>query len=615
MAQSDLNKRKELLAEFVYYLIDSLLIPLLFSNFHITESATSKHTLLYLCLDAWHAVTAPTITRLRRTTYAPLARTAARDLLAGRKLGYSHVRLLPKSGGALRPIANLRRRPVVVTPQGRRALGRSINSVLTPAFEALRCAAAARPGALGAALQARGGLAAALAAFRERLVEDGRWRRGATLFFAKADVQACFDTLPQDQVVRLVDRLLLGAEDGDDDAAPTGGVPDYAISSTAVVHPPAAPGAGGPPRPRVRLRASARPLGEGAASAVGGGGGARGGGVVVAPLRTARYGAAGLARTLRQHVQGNVVRLAGRLCAQRRGIAQGGVASGLLATLAYGHGLEAAGAPLGELCRRRDVCVVRVVDDFLVVGVERAPVEGFLRTIVKGVPALGISVKKEKMAANFPVAVDGAQVHRAEDGAGRFPFCGVHVDTRSLEVLKSSRDVDERGVADGLTVEMGARPGFAFQQKMVNALRLQLSPSLLDHALLSPRAVLENLHHAMRCAGLRFAEYVRAMGRAGGAPRRSLLVRTLAALLRVAEARAARKAAVAAAAAAAGPRRAMARWTACAALAAELAGGGRGPEVGAARAWLAAARDREWRACTMGQRRVLGEVAKRARSQ
>ena len=431
-------------------------------------------------------------------------------------------------------------------------------------------------------------------------------------------MQACFDTLPQERIVRLVNRLLLGAEEVDGGAGD--GAPDYVVSSTAVVHPPAA-APGGPPKPRVRLRAGARRLGDAsAATAPATRRGARGA-VVVAPLRSARHGAAALARTLRQHVGGNVVRLAGRLCVQRRGIAQGGVASGLLAALAYGEGLEAPGAPLGELCARRDVCVIRGVDDFLVVSAERESVESCLRTMAPGVPEVGVSANRENMAVNLDVEVEGQPVRKIE--GGRFPFCGMLVDTRTLDVLKSSDALDPRGVGDGLTVETAARPGHAFRSRMVNALRLQMAPALLDPRLLSTAAVLENVHHATRCAALRVREYARALPRGrGGAPARALAVRTLAAPLRVAGGRAAaasRRAAgdplgAGGGRPAEGPARAMVRWTACAALAAGLAGGGGGAEMGAALAWVVTARDREWRACTRGQRRVLGAMVGRARS-
>lgn len=57
----------------------------------------------------------------------------AQQLLQRRTLGFSQVRLLPKESG-IRPIMNLKRR---VVKKGTKNLGASINSLLTPVYNAL----------------------------------------------------------------------------------------------------------------------------------------------------------------------------------------------------------------------------------------------------------------------------------------------------------------------------------------------------------------------------------------------------------------------------------------------------------------------------------------------
>lgn len=56
-------------------------------------------------------------------------------LLSARQLGFSNIRLLPKKQGC-RTIMNLKRRQQVMR-YGTMTLGRSINSVMTPAFNAI----------------------------------------------------------------------------------------------------------------------------------------------------------------------------------------------------------------------------------------------------------------------------------------------------------------------------------------------------------------------------------------------------------------------------------------------------------------------------------------------
>ena len=136
MSRTDFEKRKELLAEFVYYIFDSILIPLIRSNFHVTESNNDKNRLFYFRLDVWHAITTPAFKELKNDMYQELPPDSVKKLLSIRKLGYSNVRLLPKIN-SFRPIMNLKRRPEYLH-YGKRLLGSSINSMLTPVYKALQ---------------------------------------------------------------------------------------------------------------------------------------------------------------------------------------------------------------------------------------------------------------------------------------------------------------------------------------------------------------------------------------------------------------------------------------------------------------------------------------------
>jgi telomerase reverse transcriptase len=136
MSKSDFEKRKELLAEFVYYLFDSILIPLICSNFHVTESNSDKNHLFYFRLDVWHEISNPAFQELKNDMYKELGTHDVKKLLSIRKFGYSNVRLLPKSS-SFRPIMNLKRRTEYMN-YGRKFLGMSINSMLTPIYKALQ---------------------------------------------------------------------------------------------------------------------------------------------------------------------------------------------------------------------------------------------------------------------------------------------------------------------------------------------------------------------------------------------------------------------------------------------------------------------------------------------
>lgn len=135
LSASDFAKRNEIFAELVYYLFDSFLIPLISSNFHVTESSTRRNELCYFRHDVWKKLSEPALTNLKSSMFEELDSSKMKRLLSRRGLGASRVRLLPKETG-MRPIINLRRR-VLSTVNGEKLLSRSINSLLAPGFNVL----------------------------------------------------------------------------------------------------------------------------------------------------------------------------------------------------------------------------------------------------------------------------------------------------------------------------------------------------------------------------------------------------------------------------------------------------------------------------------------------
>ena len=135
MAQTDFLKCSELLAELMYWIFDSLLIPLIRCNFYVTESATHRNRVFYFRHDAWQRMANPAREDLKTRMLAPMEHARANEVLEGRTLGYSQVRLMPKDRG-MRPISNLRRRMPIVR-NGVKTLSKSINSLMTPVFNVM----------------------------------------------------------------------------------------------------------------------------------------------------------------------------------------------------------------------------------------------------------------------------------------------------------------------------------------------------------------------------------------------------------------------------------------------------------------------------------------------
>lgn len=134
MSQSDFNKRTEIFHEFIYYLFDSLLIPLIRANFHVTESNVHKYRLFFFRHDTWLAIAKPALAGLKHTMFEEVEMATAQKLLTSRTLGFSQVRILPKEAG-VRPIMNLKRRSL--KRGSKTVLGPSINHVLAPVYNML----------------------------------------------------------------------------------------------------------------------------------------------------------------------------------------------------------------------------------------------------------------------------------------------------------------------------------------------------------------------------------------------------------------------------------------------------------------------------------------------
>jgi telomerase reverse transcriptase len=135
LAKSDFEKRKEIFMELVYWLFDSFLIPLVRSNFHVTESNVHRNRLFYFRHDVWRMLTEPSLAIMKASMFEHMPTDRMTRLLSMRPLGFSKIRLLPKSRG-FRTIMNLKRRQQVIK-NGTTSLGRSINTVMTPVFNVL----------------------------------------------------------------------------------------------------------------------------------------------------------------------------------------------------------------------------------------------------------------------------------------------------------------------------------------------------------------------------------------------------------------------------------------------------------------------------------------------
>jgi telomerase reverse transcriptase len=95
-------------ASVLFWLFNHFLLTLLRNNFYCTDGEWSRNSVLYYRREVWRVISDGTLRNLRQKQYKSIDKAEATKTLlsTSRKLGYSVLRLKPKSSG-LRPIVNM----------------------------------------------------------------------------------------------------------------------------------------------------------------------------------------------------------------------------------------------------------------------------------------------------------------------------------------------------------------------------------------------------------------------------------------------------------------------------------------------------------------------------
>ncbi|KAG5956075.1 hypothetical protein E4U58_006763 [Claviceps cyperi] len=513
-SQSDTKKRHEIFHEVVYFVFDSLLMPLIKSNFYVTESSTHRNQIFYFRHDVWRRIAAPAISVLKRDMFEDVKLAQANSILDTRRLGHSAVRLLPK-GSTLRPIMNLRRRQLKRGTGSRKLLGPSINSILSPIYTALRFEKEANPQILGSTLFSVNDMYTRLKGFKQAI---GAGTMKKKLYFAKLDVRAAFDTIPQARLLQLMRSvpsqskytIVKHAEVRPGEPAPPVGPRKNAASSSRAVRrwrssvlPPAHENADFTTRVQKDLATKQRDT------------------VFIDGVVQRSHETGALLYLMTDHVTRNLVTFGKKYYRQKRGIPQGSVLSSFLCNYFYAD-LERTHL---EFLSGPDCLLMRLTDDFLLITLDKSKAVKFVETMHEGLPDYGVRVSPHKTVVNFEMFLDGGQaVRRAETGA--FPYCGTCIDDETLEITKDTQAGLSTAISNALTIECTRTPGQNFQRKILNAFKIQSHLMFFDTAHNSESTVLESLRYAFHETARKMVAYVRCLAKARR-PRASLVIETI----------------------------------------------------------------------------------------
>ncbi|THX60115.1 hypothetical protein D6D06_01489 [Aureobasidium pullulans] len=420
LAASDFNKRKDMFAELLYYLFDSFLIPLISSNFYVTESSTYRNRLLYFRHDVWQKLSEPALKSLGTTMFEEVGKSTVKRTLSDMSIGTGRVRLLPKESG-LRPIINLKRR-VQTKRNGRLVLGKSVNKILEPAFHVLNLEKAITPAKLGSSMFSSDEMYQRLHRFRTQLQQSENADK--PLYFAKVDVQSCFDSIPQKPLLKLLNDLI-SAE-------------GYTITRYAQAkalgecdqskdQPKIVPKASWKWKGKARVTDQKELFSEHAQKEAE----ASLGTVFVDLEGKTHRSRAGILALLREHIERNIVQIGKKFYRQTTGIPQGSIVSSLLCNFFYAE-LE---SKVLAFLQDGESLLLRLIDDFLLISTNRDTATRFVQVMHRGLPEYGLRVKEDKSKVNFDVQVDGRDVSRLP-AATNFPYCGNAINTINLNITR-----------------------------------------------------------------------------------------------------------------------------------------------------------------------------------
>lgn len=444
MSQSDFQKRQAIFAEFLYFVFDGLLMPLIAANFYLTESSTHRGQLFYFRHDVWRRISEPALSALISTRLEPLNLEEALRSIEARGLGFGKLRLLPKKT-TMRPIVNMRR---VIPSKSNSRMPPSINTVLRPVAAMLKLEMKEHPERLGSSMFSTHSIHARLKGFRERMVAKNKH----VFYFAKVDVQSAFDTIPQKAIVRLLGsvpehpcyRMMQHVE-----ITPTGTdtTRNATTSATPDLSVPPKKGTTAAPRQVWRTLANSNDDATGFHETVEGSVAQNKRNTVFVECAFAKtHYAEHLAKLAATHIQDNIIKVGSKFYRQKEGIPQGSVLSTTLCSYFYAdleeRELGFLKTPTGE--EDEDCLLLRLIDDFLVISTNRTKAARFVEVMQRGHPAYGVAVNPSKSLVNFALEIDGTPVPRLGQGQP-FPYCGTQINCSNLNLTKDRDNIQTSG--------------------------------------------------------------------------------------------------------------------------------------------------------------------------
>lgn len=521
--QAHFFKCKELQLEFVYWLFENFLTPLLRSHFYVTEVSGGGNKLLYFRHDVWSALTHPAFEEFCNLSLEIVPRSRVREIVGKGIIGVpSAFRLIPKVGGGYRGITCLgrSREKTEFNIRAGKTINitiPSVNKVLQHLFKAASFEHWKKKKALlGGTIMSMQQLHDRLLNFKQLVTNKGTLAV-PKLYFVKVDVRKCYDTIPAGKALELAKALLvdnhtkefksyfmhkfqniLCTANPKNTQVRYTRIPEYLVSTqTGFESARTLAGKSEIPTALKALKPTTK--------------------VIIDQANGSVQDGEKLAALLKEHLLLNLIKVGKKVYRQKVGIPQGSVLSTLLCNVVYAELEQDIFRDLDENVHKPPYLLVRFVDDFLFVSPDRGFAEYFLTRMQQGFPEYGAAIHRDKTLANFtprktnerypePGALNFREVQTlvathagTSEPSWIMPYIGVGIDTRTLELVRlgsSGNNKDNRvsGLADTMSVRShGASALTVFIESTLRAVKTKLPRALVDLQLNSQPTVLRSV--------------------------------------------------------------------------------------------------------------------------
>ena len=562
LSRTDHESSNFLALKVLRWLFRGFIIPLLRSNFYVTETEFSGKQVLYYRKPVWSLFRCLAMKKLLQKQFYELTESEARKRSILQKMGFSQLRLVPKPTG-VRPITHLSKRGNITFQEKKvEALGDgkkqmlssdsidhllhsnkrmkisktknistklaslpsgtfqrfsrlpSTNTVLTELFDVLRYECGRKAQSYGAGM---GGLVdfypryhAYISSLKQRYGPD----HSLQLHFGSVDIEKCYDNINQEYLLDIAKRQISHS--------------DYFIQQFNILYANEINGGltrrskkvVGPPELFSPIHQGQNEISRQTAYAI------------FDSRKCMLANKSRLLELLGEHLRSNLVvttgRYRNRTLLQSSGIPQGSILSTMLCNLYYG---ELEGRLLHEE-NPQSPCVddylhlealsfmSRLVDDFIFISTEKNSVTNFLQRMYEGKPELGVRINREKTLVSTAIELelngDNEEAstlllnpQRIYHKRNVFAWCGMLFNTSTGEVFMDYERFSGGKIRDNLTVDRCGTEGRMLRFRMEGFVRPRCLPILFDSTINRKKTIVMNYYQIMLFSACKTAEHLR----------------------------------------------------------------------------------------------------------